>query len=295
MNNGSIVESSFLRDQKRSTGFATARELPSSQTNQTDSDEKNNVSQTRISSHSALKQHPLFKPILLAKSKSPIRSKIEETDTNQPVQERLLAQKDKYKSQANLRKEQREKEIAEQMRQAPKINENSKKLLQDGKHQSYVNLKVEDRLRLYGIQLNETRASKAALDAMNNQYESQLSNDNKSFTTSTIAKSTSNLKAQSDARSFISSTVVEARQTQRDFQRRQEEHAKKKEELKKKLNDKYEFKPRQFKSREVSTTPTRSAAMRQKKDAEVDDDASDNGLKADPKQTQAKMNDFQRR
>jgi hypothetical protein len=38
-----------------------------------------------------------------------------------------------------------------------------------------VNLKVEDRLRLYGIQLNETKASKVALDAMNSQYESQKS------------------------------------------------------------------------------------------------------------------------
>lgn len=61
------------------------------------------------------------------------------------------------------------------MRQAPQINENSRRLLNDSKHASYVNLKVEDRLRLYGIQLNETKASKVALDAINQQYESQKS------------------------------------------------------------------------------------------------------------------------
>ena len=51
MNNG-IVDSSFLKDQKRPTGFATARELPS--TSAQDSSGKDN-SQTRISSHQALK------------------------------------------------------------------------------------------------------------------------------------------------------------------------------------------------------------------------------------------------
>jgi len=60
------------------------------------------------------------------------------------------------------------------MRPVPQINENSKKLLTESKHASYVNLKVEDRLRLYGIQLNETKASKVALEAMNSQYESQI-------------------------------------------------------------------------------------------------------------------------
>lgn len=58
------------------------------------------------------------------------------------------------------------------MQPKPQINETSKKMLADAKHSSYVNLKVEDRLRLYGIQLNETRQSRAALDTMNRQYES---------------------------------------------------------------------------------------------------------------------------
>ena len=52
------------------------------------------------------------------------------------------------------------------MRAKPQINENSKKLLEASKRADYVNLKVEDRLRLYGIHLNESK-SKQALDEMN--------------------------------------------------------------------------------------------------------------------------------
>ena len=83
-------------------------------------------------------------------------------------------QKDRYKSQVELRKALKEQELQEQMQAKPKINENSKKLLgnSNSKHASYVNLRVEDRLRLYGIQLNESKQSKQALDAMNSQYES---------------------------------------------------------------------------------------------------------------------------
>ena len=58
------------------------------------------------------------------------------------------------------------------MRAKPQINENSKKLLEASKRADYVNLKVEDRLRLYGIHLNESK-SKQALDEMNRYYESQ--------------------------------------------------------------------------------------------------------------------------
>lgn len=53
------------------------------------------------------------------------------------------------------------------MRAKPEINQKSKRMLEDAKHSSYVNLRVEDRLRLYGIQLKETKDSKAALDTMN--------------------------------------------------------------------------------------------------------------------------------
>ena len=48
------------------------------------------------------------------------------------------------------------------MRATPQINPNSKKILSEAKHASYVNLKVEDRLRLYGIQLTQNKASKTA-------------------------------------------------------------------------------------------------------------------------------------
>lgn len=53
----------------------------------------------------------------------------------------------------------------------------------------------------------------------------------------------------SDTKSMVS----EVRVSQREFFKRQEEQAKKSEELKRKLQKKYEFKPRAFKSR----TPTR--------------------------------------
>jgi len=36
-------------------------------------------------------------------------------------------------------------------------------MLQDSKHSNYVNLRVEDRLLLYGIQLNEQKATKFAI------------------------------------------------------------------------------------------------------------------------------------
>mmetsp|Transcript_17136 Transcript_17136/g.21635 ORF Transcript_17136/g.21635 Transcript_17136/m.21635 type:complete len:92 (+) Transcript_17136:178-453(+) len=91
------------------------------------------------------------------------------------------------------------------MRAKPQINENSKKIIGNSKRASYVNLKVEDRLRLYGIQLNESKQSKAALDAMNRQYES----------------SQTLLTAQpggvSDSRSMVSSVVQAAKQQRAEF------------------------------------------------------------------------------
>ena len=72
-------------------------------------------------------------------------------------------------------------------------------MLEDSKHSSYVNLRVEDRLRLYGIQLKETKDSKAALDQMNSQYESM-----KRSTTPDIS---ANQAAMSDTRSLISAST----------------------------------------------------------------------------------------
>ena len=91
------------------------------------------------------------------------------------------------------------------MRSKPKINENSKKMLGGSKHASYVNLRVEDRLRLYGIQLNESKQSKQALDAMNRQYETQ-----QQF--SQMGKSGNSLESRS-----MMSSVPQARTTQAEF------------------------------------------------------------------------------
>ena len=68
------------------------------------------------------------------------------------MSDRLYAQAERYQTQAQVRKKLQD--ISEQMKlkQKPDINENSKKLLETSKHaSSYTNLKVEDRLRLYGI------------------------------------------------------------------------------------------------------------------------------------------------
>ena len=157
------------------------------------------------SSHAESFMQLLFKPHLI--SKNPLANDTS-VEGQQRVEERLIAQKDKYKSQAELRKAQTEEALKKQMRDKPQINENSKKLLTDSKHASYVNLRVEDRLRLYGIQLNETRASKAALENMNTQYESQVSHQNLSI----------------DTKSMVSSSLANAKQ-QREFQKRQEEYA----------------------------------------------------------------------
>ena len=139
------------------------------------------------------------------------------------------------------------------MRPKPEINPKSKRLLEDSKHSSYVNLRVEDRLRLYGIQLKETKDSKAALDKMNSQYESM-----KRSTTPDI---TVNHAAISDTKSLISASTsnLASMAQQKDFQRRQEEHMKKSEELRRKLNEKHQFKPQPFKSsRQASVTPPRA-------------------------------------
>ena len=59
------------------------------------------------------------------------------------------------------------------MKEKPDINPMSHRLLTQGNNdddgdqkkpkQTYVNLKVEDRLRLYGIKLKETKSTRAAL------------------------------------------------------------------------------------------------------------------------------------
>ena len=67
------------------------------------------------------------------------------------------------------------------------------------------------------------------------------------------------------------SSVAQARSQQLDFQRRQEEHAKKSEALKRKLQEKHDFKPKVFKPREVSTTPPRSQNQIQRTDTENKD------------------------
>ena len=142
------------------------------------------------------------------------------------------------------------------MRLKPEINPKSKRLLEDSKHSTYVNLKVEDRLRLYGIQLKETKDSKAALDQMNSQYESM-----KRSTTPDIS---ANQAAMSDTRSLISASTsnLASVANQKDFQRRQEEHLKKSEELRQKLHEKHQFKPQPFKSaRQASVTPPRAKAQ----------------------------------
>ena len=47
------------------------------------------------------------------------------------------------------------------LKEKPDINQNSKKLVETSKTaSSYANLKVEDRLRLYGMQLKDSKAAK---------------------------------------------------------------------------------------------------------------------------------------
>lgn len=60
--------------------------------------------------------------------------------------------------------------------------------------------------------------------------------------------------------SIVSSSVAGTQKVQKEFERRQDEHAKKSDMLKKKLSDRYEFKPQPFKAaREASKTPPRGA------------------------------------
>ena len=87
-----------------------------------------------------------------------------------------------------------------------------------------------------------------------------------------------NHATMSDTKSLMSastSNLVSMAQ-QKDFQRRQEEHMKKSEELRQKLHEKHQFKPQPFKStRQASVTPPRAKA--QGEDTSVKEDTSTNG------------------
>ena len=61
-------------------------------------------------------------------------------------------------------RQQAEIESQRTLRDHPEINKNSKQMMESDKNAFYSNLKVEDRLRLYGIQLS-ANLKEASTDA----------------------------------------------------------------------------------------------------------------------------------
>ena len=121
------------------------------------------------------------------------------------------------------------------LKEKPDINPVSQKIMEVSTTKSaYAQLKVEDRLRMYGIKLNDSKDLKRL--ELNNQqeYQSQATTPGQ-----TVPNTASNLNANSSsARGFvfegqkdgqsINSRTSEIRAMQQEFEKRQHDYASKK-------------------------------------------------------------------
>ena len=96
---------------------------------------------------------------------------------------------------------------------------------------SYANLKVEDRLRLYGIQLKGSKESKIL------ETESQIK---QRATTPILDRSSANME---ETHSVNINLAEKKKKIIEEFEKRQADFAAKREKSQKKLNDLYSFKP----------------------------------------------------